>query len=166
MTAADFDLRIDYFHGTDDATLARLGAARELLPPPERWRSEFEADLARPPAERSAYAIVWELDGEPIGFSSADRIEVGEEAHMHLHIISPGNRREGLGTELVGLTARHYFELFDLRSLLCEPNAFNVAPNRTLQAAGFRYVRTVEGAPTPMNPMQPLTVWVLERSTD
>ena len=55
-----------------------------------------------------------------------------------------------------------YFETFRLRRLFCQPNALNTAPNRTLQAAGFRYVKTLMTAPSPLNYRQPITRWVLE----
>jgi hypothetical protein len=45
--------------------------------------------------------------------------------------------------------------------VFCEPNAFNVGPNRTLQAAGFKYLRTYETIPGPLNPRQAVTRWVL-----
>jgi hypothetical protein len=50
-----------------------------------------------------------------------------------------------------------------LRRLFCQPNAFNVAPNRILQRVGFRYVLTAEMRPSAINFPQPLTRWVLER---
>lgn len=35
--------------------------------------------------------------------------------------------------------------------LICEPKACNVAPNRTLQRAGFTYVETHMTVPRPLN---------------
>lgn len=58
---------------------------------------------------------------------------------MHLHILSPVMRRKGLGVEFVKESARTYFQVLELERLFSEPNAFNVAPNRTLQRAGFRF---------------------------
>jgi RimJ/RimL family protein N-acetyltransferase len=106
--------------------------------------------------------VIWELDAEPIGFSVADKIVHGREAHMHLHIVAPALRRSGHGTACVRLTARFYVEALALQRLFCEPNAFNVAPNRTLQRAGFHYVKTYETIPGPLNYSQAVTRWVLE----
>jgi RimJ/RimL family protein N-acetyltransferase len=50
-----------------------------------------------------------------------------------------------------------------LKRLYCQPNAFNIAPNRTLQRAGFRYVETVMATPSAINVPQPVTRWVLDR---
>ena len=82
---------------------------------------------------------------------------------MHLHIIEEPRRRSGLGTEFVRLSVEEYFGALELRRLFCQPNAFNVAPNRTLQRVGFRYVFTEEMQPSVINFPQPITRWVLER---
>jgi hypothetical protein len=47
--------------------------------------------------------------------------------------------------------------------LFCEPNAFNVGPNRTLQKVGFKYLKTNITVPGPLNYYQAVTRWVLER---
>lgn len=162
MTLPDVEMRIRYFHGSSDEHLHRLGVDRAKLPRPDEWRSWHEADFARPLPQRLSYSLVWEHDGEPIGFSSTDRIVFGEEAFMHLHIIDDAQRRRGSGTELVKRSARVYFEVLALRRLYCEPNALNAAPNRTLQNAGFRYLFSHETEPGPINFPQVTTRWVLE----
>ena len=43
------------------------------------------------------------------------------------------------------------FERLRLKWLFCEPNAFNVAPNRALQKAGFKYLKTHMTVPGPLN---------------
>ncbi len=48
-----------------------------------------------------------------------------------------------------------------MRRLFCQPNAFNTAPNRTLQRVGFRYVGTYEMQPSPINFPQSITRWML-----
>jgi RimJ/RimL family protein N-acetyltransferase len=160
MELTDFDVRIAYFHEATDEHLNKLGVDRSRLPHPDAWRASFEQNLARPLEVRSEYGIVWELDGSLVGFSTADQIRIGDEAHMHLHIIEPERRASGLGTQFVCLTAAHLCDVFRLKRLYCEPNAFNVAPNRTLQRAGFRYVRSREVRPNPINTYQTITIWV------
>ena len=162
MALADFDVRIAYFHEATDEHLERLGVDRSRLPRPEVWRESFQRNLALPLQERSEYGVVWELDGMPVGFSTADRVRFGDEAHMHLHIIDPEHRSRGLGTQFVRLTAAHLCNVFQLKHLYCEPNAFNVAPNRTLQKAGFKYVCSHEGRPNLINTYQTTTIWVYE----
>lgn len=163
MRPAEMDIRINYFHDSSDDHLRRLGVDRASLLSREAWRSFYAEDYACPIEERDNYCLVWELDGNTVGFSSTDRIVFGSEAFMHLHLLKARFRQKGLGTEFVKLSARHYFRALELERLYCEPNAFNIAPNRTLQRAGFRYLFTHEAQPSPINFLQVTTRWVLER---
>ena len=164
MQLAEVEIRIDYFHESSDEHLIKLGVDRAALPSREAWRSAYAADYALPIEDREGIALIWQLDGHTVGFSSADRIEFGEEAFMHLHIVSPELRHQGFGTEFVKESARHYFRMLQLKRLYCEPNAFNAAPNRTLQRAGFRYLFTHEAQPSAINFHQVTTRWIMERS--
>jgi RimJ/RimL family protein N-acetyltransferase len=162
MQLDDFAVRVAYFHGATDEYLARLGVDRSRLPDPGEWRARFAANLALPLEQRAEYGVVWELDATFVGFSTADRIQFGEEAHMHLHIVDPERRAAGLGAQFVRLTAAHYCDALRLARLYCEPNAFNVPPNRTLQSVGFRYLRSRRCRPTPVNTYQTTTIWLYE----
>ena len=164
MQLAEVDVRIDYFHDSSDDHLLKLGVDRASLLSKEAWRSVYAEDYALPVRARQNFALIWQLDGETVGFSSADRIVFGAEAFMHLHILNPEFRHKGLGTAFVRESARQYFRALELERLYCEPNAFNSAPNRTLQRAGFRYLFTHEAQPSPMNFLQVTTRWVMERS--
>lgn len=163
MRLSEVGFRIDYFLQASDEHLLTLGVERSRLPSRDEWLRSYEREFALPVAERSSYILAWELDGELVGFSTADPFTFGDEAFMHLHIRRPDRRRSGLGVQFVRRSADAYFETLELRRLLCQPNAFNVAPNRTLQAAGFRYDRTEVCRPHPLNFKQPITRWVLER---
>jgi RimJ/RimL family protein N-acetyltransferase len=164
MQLAEVGIRIDYFHDSADHHLQMLGVDRASLPSREAWRSAYVEDYARPIEDREGYSLIWELDGRTVGFSSTDRIVFGEQAFMHLHIVSPELRHQGYGTGFVRESARRYFEVLQLECLFCEPNAFNVAPNRTLQRAGFHYLFTHEAQPSPMNFHQVTTRWRLDRT--
>ena len=87
MPLSEVGTRIRYFHEASDEYLLALGVDRSLLPTPEAWHSFHERDYARPVTERENYALLWELDGHTVGFSSLDHIVFGEEAFMHLHIL-------------------------------------------------------------------------------
>ena len=164
MRLDEVHVRIDYFHDAPDDYLAVLGVDRALLPSRHDWAEAFRADLERPLAERSGLGLVWLLDESIVGFSTADRIVFGERAHMHLHIIDTERRRRGQGAQFVRLSAAEYFRTLELRQLFCEPHAFNVAPNRTLQRAGFRYLLSHECTPGPINFPQVTTRWVMDRA--
>lgn len=163
MQLADIDVRIDYFHESSDDHLLVLGVDRALLPTREVWRASYEEDYKRPVRERANFGLLWELDAQVVGFSSVDRIDFGNEAFMHLHVLNPAHRQRGLGREFVKKSVSIYFGALALKRLFCEPNAFNVAPNRTLQSAGFRYLFTHETTPGSINFPQVTTRWVFDR---
>jgi RimJ/RimL family protein N-acetyltransferase len=164
MELSEIDVRVDYFHNATDDHLRRLGVDRASLPSREAWRSSYAADRARPIRDRQSLALVWELDGKTVGFSSSDRIVFGVEAYMHLHVLEAEDRHKGLGTEFVKRSARPYFHVLELERLFCEPNAFNVAPNRAVQKAGFRYLFSHQAQPSPINFFQVTTRWVMDRA--
>ncbi len=161
MASDDIHLRITYFHEASDDHLQLLGVDRAKLPTPQHWQASWSEDMRRPMHERSNYGLVWELDGLPVGFSTADKIVFGEEAYMHLHILHGEHRGRGWGTEFVRRSASAYFKTLQLNRLFCEPHAFNVAPNRTLQRAGFKYLFTHRTVPNPLNFHQTANRWIL-----
>jgi RimJ/RimL family protein N-acetyltransferase len=163
MAAAEVDLIIDYFHTSTSEHLELIGVDRGRLPKREAWRAYYEQVFQHPIEVRETLLLTW-LDGErPFGFSSADKIAFGQHAHMHLHVTTPGDRRRGLGVEAVRRSVQLYFEQLRLKRLFCEPHAFNLAPNRTLRSAGFRYLKTHVTMPGPLNFRQPVTRWVITR---
>lgn len=164
MEFAEVDVIIDYFHQATPEFLNSLGVDPAKLPEPARWRAHYEHEFSLPTEQRQSLLVLWELGGEAIGFSTADKIKLGEEAYMHLHITRPERRRSGIGAELVKQTARIYFDALKIRRLFCEPYALNDAPNRTLKRAGFSFVKTHETVPGPLNFHQPVTRWLLDRN--
>jgi RimJ/RimL family protein N-acetyltransferase len=163
MDVHEAALVVDYFHGSSAEHLDLLGVDPSRLPDRETWLARYRAEYDKPVPERSVALVVWEDDGETVGFSTADKIVYGGQANMHLHVIDPDRRGRGIGTECVRRTAALYFETLAITHLFCQPNAFNVAPNRTLQSAGFRYVKTYMTVPGPLNYRQAVTRWVLTK---
>ncbi len=163
MTLAETEIIIDYFHGATPEHLEMLGVDPTRLPPPDAWRERFKRECALPVEKRNALLVIWLSDDSPVGFSTSDKIIYGEQAGMHLHVIDPERRNKGIGTECVRRSADLYFERSKLKRLFCEPNAFNVAPNRALQKAGFKYLKTHKTVPGPINFHHAVTRWVMER---
>ncbi len=161
MTIDDVERRVSYFHDSSDEFLHQLGVDRSLLPERDAWSATYRADFERPIAEREGYGVMWLVDDEVVGWCNADRIEFGHQAFIHLHIVDPDDRACGLGARLLALAAREFFAVLQLERLYCEPNAFNTAPNRTLQRAGFTYEFTHIATPGPFNFEQTTTRWVL-----
>ena len=156
-------VRVDYFHDATDEHLLLLGVDRARLPEREEWLAAYASDADLPIERRQHWSLLWELDGEVVGFSSLHPITHGRDAFLHLHILEADRRGHGLGAAFVRRSAERYFALFALERLYSEPSALNPAPNRTLQAAGFRYLSSYETTPGPLNFPQVVTRWVLER---
>jgi len=163
MTGSEVDLIIEYFFQSTPEYLEILGVDPSRLPAPDGWRERFRRACEQPIEQRGWIAVTWLSDNQPIGFSTADKIAYGEHANMHLHVIDPGRRNQGYGVECVRRSVDIYFDRLQLKRLFCEPNAFNVAPNRTLQKAGFKYLKTHMTVPGPLNYHQAVTRWVIER---
>jgi len=163
MTAAETRLIVDYFCSSAPEHLELLGVDPTRLPAREAWQQRCEQQVALPVEQRSNLFVAWLLGDRPVGFSTADRIVFGEQANMHLHLVGPADRARGYGVECVRRCIDLYFDCLQLKRLFCEPNAFNVAPNRTLQKAGFKYVKTHMTVPGPLNYHQAVTQWVIER---
>jgi hypothetical protein len=87
------ELRINYFHDASDDHLTQLGVDRALLPCLRAWREFYETDQERPIAQRLNSSLVWELDREPVGFSTTDDIVFGQQAFMRLHSSTPSRGR-------------------------------------------------------------------------
>ena len=163
MTGSEVDLVIDYFLNATPEHLETLGVDPTRLPPSESWRERLRRQCELPIEQRSMLSVIWLADGQPIGFSTSDKIRYGEQANMHLHVTEPQRRQQGIGAECVRRSVDIYFERLKLKRLFCEPNAFNVAPNRTLQKAGFKYLKTYMTVPGPLNFHQAVNRWVIER---
>ena len=164
MTVEETDRIIDYFHNSTAEHLEMLGVDPSRLPSASDWRRRYAQMFAQPVEPRASFMVSW-LDGDRfIGFSTTDKIKFGEQANMHLHIVEPSLRNSGIGVACVKQSVELYFQTLRLKRLFCEPNAFNVAPNRTLQKAGFKYLKTHMTVPGPLNFHQPVNRWVMERN--
>jgi RimJ/RimL family protein N-acetyltransferase len=163
MALDETGLVIDYFHSSTPEHLEMMGVDATRLLAREAWTARLKDDYDLPITERQSLILIWRLDGRAVGFSRCDKIVVSSHANMHLHVVVPGLRQQGIGAECVRRSAEIYFRTFALKQLFCEPNAFNVGPNRTLQKAGFKYLKTYMTVPGPYNFHQAVTRWVLEQ---
>jgi RimJ/RimL family protein N-acetyltransferase len=164
MLLPETELIVDYFlRRSTHEYLNMLGIDPARMPPAAVWQEGFRREYDLPLDERTGLFVIWLCDGATVGFSSCDTIVLGESAHMHLHVSTAERRRQGIGTECLRRSIDFYFDRLRLQRLYCQPNAFNIAPNRTLQKAGFKYLDTRMAQPGPINHLQPVTRWIMER---
>jgi RimJ/RimL family protein N-acetyltransferase len=156
-------LVIEYFHSATPEYLELLGVDPTRLPSRQAWAERFQNLFSTPIERRHAYFVIWLLEERSIGFSMCDKISYGEQANMHLHVLSADYRQRGIGATCVRQSVKIYFEVLKIKTLFCEPNALNVGPNRTVQKAGFKYLKTHWTVPGPFNYHHAVTRWVIER---
>ena len=147
MSLEETPIIVEYFHSSTPEHLELLGVDPARLPTKETWAAAFKAQYGLPLESRRGFFVTWLADQRPIGFSSCDKIVFGHQANMHLHITDPTLRQQGFGAALVSQSVDIYFRELKIRQLFCEPNAFNIGPNRTLQRSGFKYVKTYKTVP-------------------
>ena len=148
LSREEYELMLDYFYTADDSFLNGMGVDRAKLPERDKWLDALLLDHEKPDGERDRFYLIWIFRGRRVGHSSINKIVLGTEAFIHLHLWDSQLRRAGLGTEFVRRSANLYFERFNLKKLVCEPSADNPAPNRVLEKLGFTFIkryRTIPG---------------------
>lgn len=145
MRETDVEAVVRYWTTASPSDLERMGVDAAALDPPEKMREGYLRALARPESERKAFALVWEVDGEAIGFTTLKNIERGVRGEMHLHMWKASARGKGFGGKLFCLAALDFYERFQLEEIICEPRSSNPMPNRMLQKVGFPLIRTYVG---------------------
>ncbi len=161
LESVDIDLIMDYWFSADKEYLEQMGADINKLPSKIQFRKMLLEQLKLPLPEKKSYALIWELNGKPIGHSNVNNIKYGRQATMHLHLWEVGNRKRGLGTELIKKSLSFYFGNLKIKTLICEPYALNTAPNKTLNNVGFDFIKKYRTFPGSLNFEQEVNRWEL-----
>jgi [ribosomal protein S5]-alanine N-acetyltransferase len=155
----DFNDIIDYFLNADKEFLFGMGVDTQKLPSRVEWWKLLKEDFSQCLEQKKFFFIIWLIDDMPIGHSNINKIIMGEEAYMHLHLWYTQTRKKGIGFELLRLTLPIYFDLFKLKNIFSEPYAFNPAPNKVLFKSGFDFVKQYETIPGWINFHQKVNRW-------
>ncbi len=163
LTTSDIDLIADYWLKSDPDFMVGMGVDLAKLPSREGLTNMLQAQINLPMEQKQAYALIWEIDGKPVGHSNVNGIEYGKQATMHLHLWNSVNRKRGLGSELLIKSLPFYFDNLKLDVLYCEPYALNPAPNKTLEKIGFEFEKRYTTIPGSLNFEQEVNRWKLTR---
>lgn len=155
----DIDLIAAYYVNADAAFLKNMGVDKKKVPSKEGWRKLLSEQLNQGYEEKKSYCIIWQIDDIPVGHSNVNKIVFGKEAYMHLHLWHADIRKKGSGSAFVKMSLPFYFNNLQLKRLYCEPNAFNTAPNKTLEKVGFQFVKKHITTPGWLNFEQPVNLW-------
>jgi hypothetical protein len=90
----EYVLMLDYFYKADDPFLRGMGVDRLKLPERDTWLDALLADHEKPERERDRFYLVWIFRGRRVGHSSINKIVLGDEAFIHLHLWKSQLRRE------------------------------------------------------------------------
>lgn len=141
----------DYWDSCSPEFLYGMGVEISKMPGRQEFVEMLTTQTGLPYSEKEVYALIWEIDGVPVGHTNINQIIFGEKATMHLHLWSPAIRKKGIGSELVRKSLPFYFENFKLNVLRCEPYCLNPAPNRVLKKVGFDFIKKYKTIPGPIN---------------
>lgn len=163
LAQIDIPQLVNYWTNSSDEHLLAMGVDLSKRPNPSQLTAVLTQQLTLPIEKRQAYCTVWKLDGQAIGHSNTNPTQYGNHAYIHLHIWTAGNRKKGLGKELLKLSIQHFFEELELQTLYCQPYALNPAPNKTLKKIGFSFVKEYTTTPGSINFEQPVKLWELTK---
>jgi RimJ/RimL family protein N-acetyltransferase len=161
MQKNDIESIIQYWLAADHAFLTGMGVDLNKMPSKEEWVTMLSEQLAQSYPEKRSYCMIWQVDNKAIGHCNVNKIKFGEEAYMHLHLWNSEGRKKGMGTELVKMSLPYFFENLELKKIYSEPYALNPAPNKTLEKAGFTFVKEYITIPGFLNFEQPVRCWEL-----
>lgn len=161
ITASDIDHIADYWLQSDPAFLQNMGVDLSRMPDRQQWTQMLCEQLDQPYELKKSYATIWELDGMAVGHCNVNKIEFGVSAYMHLHLWKPQYRMKGAGAQLVKMSLPWFFKNLKLQVVYCEPYALNPAPNKTLEKAGFSFIRKHITTPGWINFEQEVNQWAL-----
>lgn len=142
---------IEYFHNASDTLLENMGVDRTKITPRDEWFERMAGEFKKELDQRLFCYVGWEYDGALIGHSSVSHINFGSHANIHLHVWHQENRERGLGVWFFKHSINHFFRVFELSKIICEPYAENPAPNRVLQKLGLVPVKKYLTTPGLMN---------------
>ena len=161
LQKGDIDLITDYWMNSDPVYLQDMGVDINKMPGRNEWKEMLSEQLNQSYKEKKSYCIIWQVDNKPVGHSNINKIIFEEEAYMHLHIWNAGIRKKGYGIAFIKMTLPWFFEKYKLKKLYCEPYALNPAPNKTLEKAGFEFVKENITTPGWLNFEQPVNLWMM-----
>ena len=155
----DINFIADYWFNSDKEYLLNMGVDVEKLPAREDFVAMLKTQITLPYNEKKVYGVVWYVDDKPIGHSNLNPLVYNDNGYMHLHIWYQEYRNKGYGIDFIKMSTAAYFNNLKLKKLYCQPNAFNPSPNKTLEKAGFKFVKEYITTPGSITFEQAVKLW-------
>ncbi|PCH73760.1 MAG: GNAT family N-acetyltransferase [Flavobacteriaceae bacterium] len=161
MTRADVPYIVNYWQNASKEQLLKMGALIEKVPSEKVMTSFLESQILLPDVKKESFCTIWLLEGTPVGHCNVNTILYGKQANMHLHVWKPLERNKGYGVQFVKKSLIYFFKDLNLQNVICEPYAFNKAPNKTLEKVGFSFQKEYTTIPGSLNFEQVVKLWSL-----
>ncbi len=161
----DIEHLANYWTSLTPDSLLAMGADPTLLPPKADFSQMLLTQILKKYPEKTSYCLIWLYNGIPVGHSNVNKIKFGEEAYMHLHMWDKELRKQGLGHQFVKLCLPLFFKNLDLKKIYSEPYSLNAAPHKTLEKAGFKYLRAYTCVPGMINFEQEVRLWEYQKKS-
>ena len=143
----DIESLSNYWFNADNDFLITMGVDLAKMRTRSEWEAMLMEQINSTVENKKSYCVIWLLNNKTVGHSNINKIKIGEEAYMHLHLWNSDSRKKGLGIEFIKLTLPYFFEKFKLQNLFCEPYALNPAPNKAIEKVGFEFVKKYTTTP-------------------
>ena len=159
----DISFIADYWLLSPSEHLESMGVDLNKVPTKTGLINYLKSQIATPNDKKESFALIWEVGGVPIGHSNVNELVFGQTGKMHLHIWSQEYRKKGIGLTLLKMSLPFYFNELKLEELICEPFASNLAPNKTLNKIGFKFIKKYRTTPGSLNFEQEVNQWSLSK---
>ena len=163
LDRSNLEFILDYWTSSSDEHLSSMGVDLNKVPSRKSLAEMIGSQIGLSDTDKQSLAFVAYLNDEPIGHCNVNQINLGDEAHMHLHIWNKDHRKKGLGSEMIKRSIPLFFERLGLQRLWCEPYAKNAAPNKALIKLGFKYIKSHITIPGAINFEQEVHTYVFEK---
>lgn len=165
MEPKDVELIANYWLDSDKDYLVGLGVDLSKLPDRESLVLYLNSEINKPYKEKNSLAYTLTINEKAAGHCNLANIVFGKEANMHLHIWNEKDRKKGYGRYMVKTACRNFFNKLEIKTIWCEPYAFNPAPTKTLEKLGFEFVKKYTTVPGSLNFEQEVNRYRLDFET-
>lgn len=147
MKEEDISLIMNYWRKCSDEDFLRMGLDKSKFIISAAFEENLKNILHSSPDETNIYFLMWELNGKTVGYSPLRNLKRNEIGDIHLQMFDASLRGKGYGAILFCLSVVKFYELFNLKMILCEPRSSNPMPNRLLEKIGFDKWKTYISTP-------------------
>jgi len=156
---------VDYWFKNSDENLLQMGVNKTKLISPLEYANTLQAICNTPLEKVKSHYMIWLIDNKPIGYNALKDIVRGEIAHMHLHMWNAEYRGKGYGARLFCMAAVKFYDMFNLKMILCEPRSSNPMPNKMLTKIGFKKWKTYVSTSSELSETCELNSYIIDLNT-